>query len=920
MAESNRSPVRVELAAHVHSDLVDHGQHLSREGFVQLDDVDIPDLHPGLAEDPADRLDRSNPHDLGSKRRYGRGDDSRQWNDAERFCPCLRHHDHCSSAVVQGTGISCRDRAARLESRRKARQLLERSSGPRSVIAPDDRAVLECYRDDLSFKETIGLCSHRPILGQLGVLVHTHTIDAKSLCDVFCRYPHRYVDMIDEVVPVLVHEAGVEVFGIDAFLHRAGDAFNTGRHEHVTFPGSDGVKSHADRLQRRGTEAIDSGAGNRIRQSGQQRSIPTDVVSLLMVGETAAQHDIVDRASIQFRNLVEHPPYDETGQIVGAHIDQRSLIGSPDRCATGRDYHCLRHDCLLAAVFSKRTPFLQRSGPRLSIEGDNGFKRGRAGNSRSDGRVAVPLSKGLASLLDQRSRHLAQIVRLEWFGHEHVGSGISRLHEILVTNVGSEHENGDGLRLRIRSEPFEDLPSIELWQRQVQNYQFDGFVVSSCETCKAIDPNEGLKAQRTQGHLHQTRVGRLIFDDKDLAGSHIRRIGIRHRDLETQRVREATVPKYRPCGKLGTGGIVPAIEAITMATWSTSAHNQRGFNQHLRRCPAMKVAINGFGRIGRAVYRIIAEQPDAGIEIVAVNDLTDDDTLAHLLKYDTVFGRFPGKVVVSDGVMQAGGHTVKMLEERDPAKLPWAELGVHVVVESTGVFRTREALNKHLEAGAKRVILTVPSKDPIDATVVLGVNDADLTADSQIVSNASCTTNCLAPIAKVLNDAFGVESGIMTTIHAYTNDQRVADTPHSDLRRARHAAENIIPTSTGAAKAIGQVLPALDGKLDGMAMRVPVPDGSIVDLVVQLSRNVTVDEVNAAMKAAADGEMKGILEYTEDPIVSSDIVGNPASSIFDSGLTKVINGNTVKVVSWYDNEWGYSNRVVDLLKAMAAQS
>ncbi len=333
----------------------------------------------------------------------------------------------------------------------------------------------------------------------------------------------------------------------------------------------------------------------------------------------------------------------------------------------------------------------------------------------------------------------------------------------------------------------------------------------------------------------------------------------------------------------------------------------------------MKVAINGFGRIGRAVYRIIAEQPDSDIEIVAVNDLTDDDTLAHLLKYDTVFGRFPGEVVVHDGVMSAGGHTVKMLEERDPANLPWADLGVEVVVESTGVFRTREALNKHLTAGAKRVLLTVPSKDPIDATVVLGVNDADLTPEAKLVSNASCTTNCLAPIAKVLNDAFGIKSGIMTTIHAYTNDQRIADTPHSDLRRARHAAENIIPTSTGAAKAIGQVLPELDGKLDGMAMRVPVPDGSIVDLVVEVSRVVTVEEVNAAMKAAADGEMKGILEYTADPIVSSDIVGNPSSSIFDSGLTKVVNGTMVKVVSWYDNEWGYSNRVVDLLKAMADQ-
>ncbi len=333
----------------------------------------------------------------------------------------------------------------------------------------------------------------------------------------------------------------------------------------------------------------------------------------------------------------------------------------------------------------------------------------------------------------------------------------------------------------------------------------------------------------------------------------------------------------------------------------------------------MKVAINGFGRIGRAVYRIIAEQPDSGIEIVAVNDLTDDDTLAHLLKYDTVFGRFPGEVLLGDGVMSAGGHTVKMFEERDPANLPWSELGVDVVVESTGVFRTREALNKHLDAGAKRVVLTVPAKDPVDATVVLGVNDSDLTADAKLVSNASCTTNCLAPVAKVLDDAFGITSGIMTTVHAYTNDQRVADTPHSDLRRARHAAENIIPTSTGAAKAIGQVLPSLDGKLDGMAMRVPVPDGSIVDLVVEVSRDVTADEVNAAMKAAAEGELNGILEYTDEPIVSSDIVGNPASSIFDSGLTKVINGNLVKVVSWYDNEWGYSHRVVDLLKEMAGQ-
>ncbi len=334
----------------------------------------------------------------------------------------------------------------------------------------------------------------------------------------------------------------------------------------------------------------------------------------------------------------------------------------------------------------------------------------------------------------------------------------------------------------------------------------------------------------------------------------------------------------------------------------------------------MKLAINGFGRIGRAVFRIVSSRPELGIDIVAVNDLAADDKLAHLLKYDTVFGRFPGDVSVSDGVMSAGGHTVKMLEVRDPAELPWAELGVDVVVESTGVFRTREALNKHLAAGAGRVLLTVPSKDPVDATVVLGVNDDDYSADAQIVSNASCTTNCLAPVAKVLNDTFGIESGIMTTVHAYTNDQSVADTPHGDMRRARHAAENIIPTSTGAAKAIGTVLPELDGKLDGMAMRVPVPDGSIVDLVVKVGRDVTAAEVNAAMKAAADGAMAGILEYTEDPIVSADIVGHPASSIFDAQLTKVIDGNLVKVVSWYDNEWGYSNRVVDLLERMAAQT
>jgi glyceraldehyde 3-phosphate dehydrogenase len=333
----------------------------------------------------------------------------------------------------------------------------------------------------------------------------------------------------------------------------------------------------------------------------------------------------------------------------------------------------------------------------------------------------------------------------------------------------------------------------------------------------------------------------------------------------------------------------------------------------------MRIAINGFGRIGRAVYRIVAARESTPIEIVAVNDLTDDATLAHLFKYDTNMGRFDGTVTLEEGVMHAGGQSVKMLEERDPSKLPWRELGVDVVVESTGVFRTRDKLNLHIGAGAKRVVLTAPAKDPMDATIVLGVNDDGLSPDDVLVSNASCTTNCLAPVAKVLNDSFGIERGLMTTIHAYTNDQRLLDMPHSDLRRARAAAANITPTTTGAAKAIGLAIPELAGKLDGMAVRVPVPDGSLVDLVVVLNRDVTAAEVNAAMQAAAEGPLEGILEYNVDPIVSSDIVGNPHSSIFDSALTNVINGNLVKVVSWYDNEWGYSSRVVDLLELMGDQ-
>ena len=329
------------------------------------------------------------------------------------------------------------------------------------------------------------------------------------------------------------------------------------------------------------------------------------------------------------------------------------------------------------------------------------------------------------------------------------------------------------------------------------------------------------------------------------------------------------------------------------------------------------VAINGFGRIGRAVFRIIASRPDSGLNVVAINDLSDDDILAYLLEYDSVMGRFEEEVTVDDGVMRVGEHEIKMLMERDPSSLPWQDLDVDIVIESTGVFRDRATLQKHIDAGAKRVILTVPSKDKVDETVVLGVNDDQLDSDDIIVSNASCTTNSLAPLAKVLDDNFGIRKGVMTTVHAYTNDQVLADVPHQDLRRSRAATENIIPTSTGAAAAIGEVIPSLAGKLDGMAMRVPVPDGSTVDLVVELDRDVTVEEVNAAVRAAAEGPMAGILEYVEDPIVSTDIIGNPHSSIFDAGGTQVLGGNLVKVMSWYDNEWGYSNRVVDLAERLA---
>ena len=328
---------------------------------------------------------------------------------------------------------------------------------------------------------------------------------------------------------------------------------------------------------------------------------------------------------------------------------------------------------------------------------------------------------------------------------------------------------------------------------------------------------------------------------------------------------------------------------------------------------AIRIAINGFGRIGRNVFRIMHARSD-DFEIVALNDLTDAKTLAHLLKYDTVGGRFDGKVEVDGSSIVVDGKRVQILAERNPADLPWAALGVDFVVEATGIFRKRAQCQMHLDAGAKKVVLTVPPSDEIDNMVVLGVNDETLTADQKILSNASCTTNCLAPVAKVLHESFGIKRGLMNTIHAYTNDQRILDLPHSDLRRARGAASNIIPTSTGAARAVGKVLPALAGKLDGMSMRVPVPAGSVVDLVCDLNReSVTVAEINAAMQAAAEGPMKGILQYTEDPIVSSDVLRNPHSSVFDALSTMVLDNNMVKVVSWYDNEWGYSNRVCDLI-------
>ena len=330
-----------------------------------------------------------------------------------------------------------------------------------------------------------------------------------------------------------------------------------------------------------------------------------------------------------------------------------------------------------------------------------------------------------------------------------------------------------------------------------------------------------------------------------------------------------------------------------------------------------KVAINGFGRIGRMSFRAMLAHPE--LDIVAINDLTSADTLAYLFKYDSVHDNFDGEVHAEGEYLVVNGKKVRIYAERDPQALPWKDLGIDIVVESTGLFKKREQLMKHINAGAKKVILTVPAgkADDVDATIVMGVNDNTLTKEMQLVSNASCTTNCLAPVAKVLNDKFGIKRGLMNTIHSYTNDQKILDQPHSDLRRARAAAVSIIPTSSGAAKAVGLVIPELMGKLDGFAMRVPTPDGSVVDLTAEMNCNVTKEEINAAIKEAAEGKMKGVLQYVDEPIVSVDIIDNTHSSIFDSLLTQVMDGNFVKVVSWYDNEKGYSTRVGDLAAKLA---
>ena len=330
---------------------------------------------------------------------------------------------------------------------------------------------------------------------------------------------------------------------------------------------------------------------------------------------------------------------------------------------------------------------------------------------------------------------------------------------------------------------------------------------------------------------------------------------------------------------------------------------------------SVRVGINGFGRIGRSVFRILADRDD--LEIVAINDLYDNEMLAYLLRFDTVMGEFPGKVRADGNSLHVRGERIAMTDAQDPAAIPWRDLGVEIVIESTGVFRTRAKLERHLAAGASKVLLTVPAKDEIDRMVVLGVNDQDLVPGDRIVSNASCTTNCLAPVAKVLHDAFGIAEGFVSTVHAYTNDQRLADVPHKDLRRSRAAALNVIPTTTGAARAVGKVLPALKGKLDGVALRVPVPDGSIVDFACRVDARPDAAAVNAAVRAAADRPMARVLQYSEQPLVSTDIIGNPHSSVFDAAMTQAEGDGWLRVVAWYDNEWGYSNRVVDLLERLA---
>jgi glyceraldehyde 3-phosphate dehydrogenase len=332
---------------------------------------------------------------------------------------------------------------------------------------------------------------------------------------------------------------------------------------------------------------------------------------------------------------------------------------------------------------------------------------------------------------------------------------------------------------------------------------------------------------------------------------------------------------------------------------------------------AVRVGINGFGRIGRLVFRVMAGRPN-DFEIVAINDLSDAKHLAMLLKYDSVHGPFEGTVEAAENALIVNGKSIRITQEKDPANLPWKSLGCQVALESTGFFTNKSSLQKHIDAGAERVILSAPAKDKLDATIVLGVNDKTLKATDRIISNASCTTNCLAPMAKVLHESFGIEKGLMTTCHAYTNDQRVADQIHSDPYRARSAAINIIPSTTGAAKAVGEVIPELNGKLTGISLRVPVPDGSITDLTSVLKRDVTKDEVNNAIKTAAEGPLKGIIQYTTDPLVSSDIIGNPHSCIFTGDWTQVIQGNLVKTIAWYDNEWGYSCRTADLIALVSS--